>query len=285
MGRCCTRVERKETHTAAQICPDVPWATWVRDDTAAAVTYLESASIHFQDVKTRSYRALGLKRGAVALDVGCGVGQDAHELMRLVGARGRVVGIDYSEEMIAQARRRAKDVFSFPRFVVSEAHNLGFSSDTFDASRADRVLQHLADPGAAFKEMVRVTRPGGTVQIIDRDWGLVAIDADDQKITRKILDRICGKIPNGWIGRHLPVLFRDHGLQEVRVEPLPITVQDFRVADTLLALTLIAGHAADEGIVSLDKKNAWLLELRERSVAGRFFAAWVMFMVTAKKRR
>jgi ubiquinone/menaquinone biosynthesis C-methylase UbiE len=276
-------VDGKETRTPAQICPDIPWADWIRDDAAAAVSYLETASIHFQDLKARSYQALGLRRGAVVLDVGCGLGQDAAELMRLVGTRGRVVGIDYSAEMIAEARRRAKDVSSIPKFVVSEAHHIGFSRDTFDASRADRVLQHLEDPRAAFKETVRVTKPGGTVQIVDRDWGLVAIDSDDQAVTRKILDLVCGKIRNGWIGRQVPALFRDAGLQDVRVEALPITVHDFRVVDRLLGLTLIGGHAADEGIVSLDEKRAWLLELQERSDAGRFFAAWVMFIVTGKK--
>jgi ubiquinone/menaquinone biosynthesis C-methylase UbiE len=276
-------VRRKETRTPSQICPDIPWATWIREHTDTAVSYLEMASVHFHDVKARSHRALGLKRGAFVLDVGCGLGQDACEMMRLVGTRGRVVGIDYSEEMIAEARRRTKDVSSFPKFVVCEAHHIGFASDTFDASRADRVLQHLVDPHLAFEEMVRVTKPGGTVQIVDRDWGLVAIDADDQAVTRKILDHICGKIRNGWIGRRVPVLFHDGGLQDVRVEALPITVQDFRVADRLLDLTLVAGHAADEGIVSSDEERAWLLELQERSDAGRFFAAWVMFIVTGKK--
>jgi ubiquinone/menaquinone biosynthesis C-methylase UbiE len=276
-------VERKETHRPSQICPDFSWATWMREHADTAVSYLEMASVHFHDVKARSCRALELKRGAVVLDVGCGVGQDACELKRLVGFRGRVVGIDYSEEMIAEARRRAIGGSSLPKFVASEAHQLAFSSGTFDASRADRVLQHLADPRAAFEEMVRVTKPGGTVQIIDRDWGLVAVEADNQAVTRKILDHICAKIRNGWIGRRVPVLFRDCGLQEVRVEAIPITVRDFRVADILLDLTLVAGHAADERIVSTDEKKAWLLELQERSDAGRFFAAWVMFIVTGKK--
>jgi len=120
--------------------------------------------------------------------------------------------------------------------------------------------------------MVRVTKPGGTVQIVDRDWGLVAVESNDQAVTRKILDYVCGKIRNGWIGRQLPVLFRDCGLQEVRVEALPITVQDFRVADRLLDLTLGAGHAADEGIIGPEERGAWLAELQERSDAGRFFA-------------
>ncbi len=117
------------------------------------------------------------------------------------------------------------------------------------------MLQHLADPRVAFEEMVRVTKPGGTVQIIDRDWGMVAVEANDQAVTRKILNCIGGKIRNGWIGRRVPFLFHDSGLHEVRVEAIPMTVRDFRVADILLDLTLVAGHAADEGVVSLDEKS------------------------------
>jgi hypothetical protein len=53
-------VGRKETRTPAEIYPDIPWADWIRDHTATAVSYLQSASIHFQDVKARSYQALEL---------------------------------------------------------------------------------------------------------------------------------------------------------------------------------------------------------------------------------
>lgn len=45
--------------------------------------------------------------GERVLDVGCGTGDDSLEIARLVDSEGRVVGIDYSEAMIAEARRRA----------------------------------------------------------------------------------------------------------------------------------------------------------------------------------
>ncbi len=121
----------------------------MRDDAAAAVSYLDAASTHFEDLKAFSYRSLGLKRGAIVLDVGCGIGRDARELRLLVGAAGRVVGIDYSEEMIAEARRRSEVASFGPEFLVGEAHRISFHDDTFDACRADRVLQHLDDPRAA----------------------------------------------------------------------------------------------------------------------------------------
>ena len=195
-----------------------------------------------------------LRQGRI---LGCDEGwfiEGSYEVVKASRLTGRIRVSRYNEA--------GESIFGSFRPVDLRSYSLA-------VERADRVLQHLADPRVAFEEMVRVTKPGGTVQIVDRDWGLVAVESNDQAVTRKILDRICGKIRNGWIGRRVPVLFRECGLQEVRVEALPITVQDFRVADRLLDLTLVAGHAADEGIVSPDEKRSWLLELQERNDAGQ----------------
>lgn len=254
-------------------------------DTARVVSYLEAASTHFRELKRTSYRMLSLKPGAAVLDVGCGTGDDARELATLVGSRGRVVGIDSSASLIAEARRRAEGAVPRPELLTAEAHRIEFPAETFDACRADRVFQHLADPSAALAEMVRVCRPGGVVEVVDRDWGLVAVDADDQTVTRAVLDRICNGIQNGWIGRQLPALLHDAGLQHVRARAHPIALRDFRAADALLDLTIVAGHAVNEGLVSAGQASAWLQELHARNQAGRFFAMLVMFVVTGRKSR
>ena len=254
-------------------------------DTARVVTYLETASAHFRGLKRLSYRSLSLQPGAVVLDVGCGTGDDARELAKLVGSRGRVVGIDSSESLIIEARRRGESGAPRPEFLIAEADRIELPADTFDACRADRVLQHLVDPLAALAEMVRVCKPGGIVEVVDRDWSLVAVDADDQTVTRAILERICRGIQNGWIGRQLPTLFHDAGLRYVRTRAHPIALRDFRSADALLDLTIVAGHAVNEGLVSVGQATAWLQELHARNRAGRFFAALVMFVVTGRKPR
>jgi len=254
-------------------------------DTPQVLSYLDLASACFRDLKRRSYRSLPLRPGASVLDVGCGSGDDARELAALVGSLGRVVGIDSSESLIAEARRRAEGTAPRPEFRVAEACRVDFPADTFDACRADRLFQHLADPRAALSEMVRVCKPGRTVEVVDRDWGLVAVDSDDQAATRIILDRAGSGIRNGWIGRQLPALFHDAGLAHVRAEAHPIALRDFPAADALLDLTIVAGHAANEALLSTEQAAAWLRELQARSQAVRFFAAFVMFIVTGRKRR
>jgi ubiquinone/menaquinone biosynthesis C-methylase UbiE len=65
-------------------------------------------------------------------------------LAALVGPNGRVAGVDISETMVAQARIRTEGLAV--ECYVGDAYRLHFESGTFDASRADRVFQHLERP-------------------------------------------------------------------------------------------------------------------------------------------
>src|SRR6476660_853037 len=65
-----------------------------------------------------------LAPGAAVLDVGCGPGTSVFDMARLVGPTGRLVGLDASEVMLAEARRRAKD-FQVPiTFEVGDVQTL-----------------------------------------------------------------------------------------------------------------------------------------------------------------
>ena len=59
-------------------------------------------------------------------------------------------------------------------FAVGDVHALDFPDDTFDVVHAHQVLQHVADPVAALREMRRVTRPGGVVAVRDSDYAAFA---------------------------------------------------------------------------------------------------------------
>jgi SAM-dependent methyltransferase len=66
-------------------------------------------------------------------------------------------------------------------FDVGDAEALAFDDATFDAVRAERVLQHLKDPATAVAEMARVVRPGGRVFVLDpvHDAAVVATEYPD----------------------------------------------------------------------------------------------------------
>lgn len=92
--------------------------------------------------------------GGYVLEVGCGTGLVLQRIQRF--AR-RTKGIDLSPGMLARARERGLDV------VEGSATALPFDNDTFDVTCSFKVLAHIPDIELALREMLRVTKPGGTV--------------------------------------------------------------------------------------------------------------------------
>jgi ubiquinone/menaquinone biosynthesis C-methylase UbiE len=130
---------------------------------------------------------IALAPGAAVLDVGCGPGTDVFDMVAPVGPGGRLVGLDASEVMIAEARRRASELDVPVTFEVGEVEALPFPDGTFDVCRAERLLEHLPDAGRALAEMVRVTRSGGRIVVFDFDWDTLIVDHPDKATTRTIV--------------------------------------------------------------------------------------------------
>ncbi|MBK7950512.1 MAG: methyltransferase domain-containing protein [Deltaproteobacteria bacterium] len=110
-----------------------------------------------------------LAPGLALLDVGCGPGTLTVDLARRV-APGRVVGIDRAGEVLGDARRHAESAGVAVELVEGDVYELPLPDAAFDVVHAHQVLQHLADPVAALREMRRVARPGGLVAVRDSDY-------------------------------------------------------------------------------------------------------------------
>ena len=112
-----------------------------------------------------------LHAGMDLLDVGCGPGTITVDLATRVSP-GRVVGIDASADVVAQAARGAAgtDV----SFAVGDVYAIDAPDASFDVVHAHQVLQHLTDPVRALTEMRRVTKPGGIVAVRDSDYAAFA---------------------------------------------------------------------------------------------------------------
>ncbi|MFD9126470.1 methyltransferase domain-containing protein [Kitasatospora sp. NPDC059571] len=112
-----------------------------------------------------------LRPGMRLLDVGCGPGTITADLAEALGPTGRVVAVDTSAEILAEAARcaaaRGLDTVAVER---ADVHRLPYADGSFDVVHAHQVLQHLADPVAALREMRRVTAPGGLVAVRDADY-------------------------------------------------------------------------------------------------------------------
>ena len=129
---------------------------------------------------------LSLRPGQRLLDVGCGLGDAALALSIDLGDQGQVVGIDGSEVMLAEARKRTADATCPIRFTVGDAGALDEPDASFDAVRSERMLQWVPDPARAVAEMARVLRPGGLVCLTDSDWSTLDFDVGDPDIARRV---------------------------------------------------------------------------------------------------
>lgn len=159
-----------------------------------------------------------LREGLEILDVGSGPGTISIDLARRVRP-GRVVGIDASDDVVAQAAGLAEsDGVDNVSFAVGDAYALDFDDDSFDVVHAHQVLQHLARPVDALREFRRVLRPGGVVAVREVDYGGVLLTPATAGLARwaELLDvvhRWDGGEPNA--GRHLKAWANAAGFSEV----------------------------------------------------------------------
>lgn len=126
------------------------------------VTEVAGDEVSAEQVERIAHRyrwALGYCRGKDVLEAACGSGQGIGMLAR--AARSLVAG-DYSEDLLAVARRHYGDRFSFRRF---DAEDMPYDDGAFDVVILFEALYYLARPERFVEECRRVVRPGGAVLI------------------------------------------------------------------------------------------------------------------------
>jgi ubiquinone/menaquinone biosynthesis C-methylase UbiE len=228
--------------------------------------------------KRLTYALLEPGDGARLLDVGCGTGDDVRALAERVGSVGRVVGVDVSESMVAEAAARSEGSTLPVEFHLGDASALEYDDASFDGCRADRVFQHLSDPTSALAELMRVCRPGGRIVISDSDWETIVVDAPDRPTTRTLMTFVCDSHANGWAAHQLPGLLKRAGATALSVTPITIVLTDLGLADTLLGLRPLVARARTAGIVSQDDADRWLASLEEADANQRFLLAFTGFV-------
>jgi arsenite methyltransferase len=113
--------------------------------------------------------ALGnLKEGDVVLDLGSGAGFDCFLAAKKVGASGRVIGVDMTEEMINKAGSlAAKYGFTNVEFRLGDIENLPVESGSVDVVVSNCVINLAPDKSRVFHEAHRVLRNGGRMYVSD----------------------------------------------------------------------------------------------------------------------
>jgi demethylmenaquinone methyltransferase/2-methoxy-6-polyprenyl-1,4-benzoquinol methylase len=175
--------------------------------------------------------------GDTVLDVATGTAAVAIALAQRRGCR--VVGLDQSEEMLAEGGRRiaAAGLEDRIELVRGEAERLPFEDESFDALTFTYLLRYVEEPQATMTELARVVRPGGTIAMLEFGlprglarpawelWvraGLPAAGAVISPGWREV-GSFLGPSIRAFHGRHdLPALWRAAGIEDVQTRRMSL---------------------------------------------------------------
>ena len=223
---------------------------------------------------------LRLEPGMKALDIGCGIGSDAFDLAEGVSPGGHVTGVDFSESLIAEAKRRAARRNLPVTFEVGDAQSMHFPDHTFDVVRTERMLMHVPDAEKALSEMSRVLRRAGRMAVLDFDWESQFCDSPYKETTRKIALSFCDSLRNGWIGRRLPRLFRQVGMTDVTVSFRTVLL-DYDFLQLLLGGHIVRIVCA--GTLSESEADLWWTHLSHANREGTFHYGFTASIVAGTR--
>jgi len=167
---------------------------------------------------------IGVRDGWRVVEIGCGPRGCLGLLSQRVGATGRVVGVELSQEQAGRAQRFVADNhLTNVEVLHADARSTGLPDGTFDLATARLVLVNVPQPEQIVAEMVRLVRPGGVVALHEADSTAQRCYPPHPAQTRLLEVLNTYAEMNGIdrsIGLRVPRMLGESGLAEVRVNPL-----------------------------------------------------------------
>jgi ubiquinone/menaquinone biosynthesis C-methylase UbiE len=211
---------------------------------------------------------VGLRPGQSAIDLGCGPRGILDMLAERVAPAGRVVGLDADPAHAAMAAEfAAGQGLSGVEIITADATNTRLAADSFDLVHARTLLVNVPEPAAVAAEMMRLARPGGWVACTEPDTEHALCYPP-----HPAYDRLCEIFTlafrrNGadpWIGRRVPELLRQAGLNDVQVEA---RVQMYPVGNSRRSIRLDLVRSMRSQVLQMGLASG--AELDELDVAAR----------------
>jgi len=114
-------------------------------------------------------RQAEIRLGDTVVDIGCGTGFLTSEAAEAVGRKGKVIGIDLSEEMLKKADENMtkKGYKGRVEFKIGDAENIPLEDEIADAVIGNMILHHCPEPKSAIREMARILKTNGRLVLSD----------------------------------------------------------------------------------------------------------------------
>jgi SAM-dependent methyltransferase len=252
-------------------------------DVTPVLTILDGLPEGFREARQTMLRHLGLEATSRVLEAGSGPGTALPDLRHWIGPSGQIVGIDPTRALVVEAAERARAAGTpHATYDVGDIRQIAWPDNSFDAAFCDKILVHVGPATQAIAELVRVTRGGGRVGVVE--WysqGMVM--AADYTLTRRVLD---GSAPAGALNPVVPLelehLLAGAGLR--RIDAGSVVAESRQYLPSLnMMLQRRVQQAVELGAIPADAGATWLQELESREARGQFYwAAIVRWAVGTK---
>ncbi len=158
-----------------------------------------------------------LKPGEIVLDLGSGAGFDVLLAAKKVGPSGRALGVDMTDAMLAKARANAETLGADNvEFRKGDIEALPIDDGSVDVVMSNCVLNLVPDKDRAFREVVRVLKPGGRMAISDMAWAV-----EPEPSVRADLEAIVGCIGGALVLDDFLARLKAAGFGSIEVEMHP----------------------------------------------------------------
>ena len=232
--------------------------------------------------RAETLRNLQLVKGNAVIDIGSGPGFLCESMADIVGASGRVLGVDLSPDFVQRStRRNARGWLSYR---VADAIDIGEFDASFDVATCTQVAEYVPEVDKAVSEAFRLLKPGGRALFVATDWDSVIWHSDKPVRMASIMrswEAHCAhpRLPRTFAHRLHTAGFE---LQDASVFP----ILNLEWADATYSKG-IAGFIHDfvtkRGDVDADEAGAWAEELPRLSAQGRYFFSSSRFIFLASK--
>lgn len=189
-----------------------------------------------------------IREGDTVIDLGSGAGNDCFVARAETGAEGKVIGIDFTPEMIRRARSNAEKLgFNNVEFRQGDIEDMPVNDHSADVVVSNCVLNLVPDKRKVFSEIHRVLRPGGHFSISD-----VVLSGDLPETLRQSAEMYAGCVSGAIQMEEYLRLIQEAGFQELKVQKQkPILIPDEILLEHLTETELKSFMASGTGIFSI----------------------------------
>ncbi|MBN2805869.1 MAG: arsenite methyltransferase [Prolixibacteraceae bacterium] len=175
----------------------------------------------------------GIKEGDAVLDLGSGAGNDCFVARAIVGDKGSVTGLDFTEAMVTKARANNEKMgYTNVQFIQGDIEEMPLPDNAFDVIVSNCVLNLVPDKEKAFSNMFRVLKPGGHFCISD-------------VVIKGTLPEKLQKDAEMYVGCVAGAMLRDDYLELIRKTGFE-NIVEHQLRETPVPLELLAGYLSPE---------------------------------------